>query len=232
MGSTDGQAQYTLYLGDKNYSSWSLRPWLALRQLGIAFTEVEVPLGGTGVNERHLAYSPNGLVPCLHDGDLQVFDSLAICEYLAERHPQLWPAERTARARARSIAAEMHSGFGQVRNQLPMNIRLRARGTALPAAVQKEVDRICLAWRDARTHLASGDGPFLFGAFSIADAMFAPVVWRFYSYNVALPADAAAYRDTMLALPAMREWQAAAEASTWRNPGQDELIHQHGGARV
>jgi glutathione S-transferase len=211
----------TLVIGNKNYSSWSLRPWIYLRQQGIAFEEVNVSLYQGDYKAQLARYTPVGKVPVLVDGTTTVWDSLAILEYLAERFSDKpgWPAAPAARALARSVSAEMHSGFQVLRQNLCMNVRKvlpwRPAGTpdAWPPEVLIEVARIEAAWAQCRTQ-RSGDGPFLFGQFSIADAMYAPVVWRLAGYSVPLGASARAYVDAMLALPAMREWHAAAVAET------------------
>ena len=211
----------TLVIGNKNYSSWSLRPWIYLRQQGIAFEEVNVSLYQGDYKAQLARYTPAGKVPVLVDGSTTVWDSLAILEYLAERFNDKpgWPAAPAARALARSVSAEMHSGFQGLRQNLCMNVRKvlpwRPAGTpdAWPPEVLTEVARIEAAWAQCRAQ-RSCDGPFLFGQFSIADAMYAPVVWRFAGYSVPLGASARAYVDAMLALPAMREWHAAAVAET------------------
>ncbi|ENY71255.1 glutathione S-transferase family protein [Aeromonas diversa] len=219
---------FTLYIGNQNYSSWSLRPWLLLKHFAVPFCATKVALTGQGVNERHQRYSDSGLVPCLHDGELKVWDSLAIAEYLAERYPEMWPARADLRARARSISAEMHSGFTALRSQLPMNIRLRARGAEPDAALARDLERIFTIWREARAMAESG--PYLFGPFSIADAMFAPVVWRLHSYHVAIPEELRPYMETMLHHPAMREWEQSALDEPERFPS-DALIDRFGGPR-
>lgn len=221
---------YQLYFGNMNYSSWSLRPWVLMKHFGIDFEPNKVAVGGTGPNERHRGYSDNGLVPCLHADGFQVWDTLAIAEFLAERHPGLWPADPLARARARSVACEMHSGFGAVRSAMPMNIKLRLKGAPLSTEVLADVARIATLWRDCPARFGDG-GPFLFGAFCIADAMFAAVVWRFFTYNVDLPEAAQRYRDAMLEHPAMREWEAGALAETVALPGYDAIAEQWGGPR-
>lgn len=199
-----------LVIGNKNYSSWSLRPWLAMKVAGIAFEEERIPLYLPESKARILAVNPAGKVPCLVDGTLRVWDSLSILEYLAETHPQLWPADRTARALARSVSAEMHSGFAQLRTHMSMNIRRSLPGRGRTPESLAEAARIMALWSDCRARHGAG-GPFLFGAFSNADAMYAPVVLRFRTYAVELPPDCDAYAQAVLALPAMREWIAAAE---------------------
>ena len=203
-----------LVVGNKNYSSWSLRPWLAMKVLGIPFREQRIPLYGEGSKEKILAYSPAGKVPCLLEGDKRVWDSLAILEYLAERHPGVWPADAALRARARSIAAEMHSGFPHLRNHMSMNIRRRYPGKGRTPEVLGEIRRIAEIWSECRK-------PFLFGAFCAADAMYAPVVLRFRTYEVELPRAARSYYDAVLELPAMHEWIAAAERETESIPQLD-----------
>jgi glutathione S-transferase len=190
-----------LVIGNKNYSSWSLRPWLAMKVLGLAFDEKRIPLDTPGTKQEILRYSPAGKVPCLVDGSLAIWDSLAILEYLAERHPQLWPADAAERAQARSIAAEMHSGFASLRNHMGMNVRKRYPGRGRTPEVLEEIKRIDALWSQAK-------GPFLFGAFGAADAMYAPVVLRFRTYEVRV--SNREYAAAMLALPAMREWIEAA----------------------
>ena len=191
-----------LVIGNKNYSSWSLRPWLAMKVLGLAFDEVRIPLYREGSKEQILRYSPAGKVPVLHDEGTVVWDSLAILEYLAEREPRLWPRAAAERARARAISAEMHAGFAKLREHMSMNIRKRYPGKGRTPEVLAEIGRISAIWGEAK-------GPFLFGEFSAADAMYAPVVLRFRTYAVEGPNRR--YMDTMLALPAMREWIEAAE---------------------
>ena len=209
----------TLVIGNKNYSSWSLRPWIYLKQQGISFDEVNVSLYQGDYKAQLARYTPAGKVPVLVDGAATVWDSLAILEYLSERYPDKpgWPAAPRARALARSVSAEMHAGFQALRQNLCMNVRKvypwRPVGAAnaWPPEVSTEVARIEAAWEQCRA-LRSGDGPFLFGQYSIADAMYAPVAWRLKGYSVPLGPGATAYVDAMLALPAMREWQAAAVA--------------------
>ena len=204
---------YRLIIGNKNYSSWSLRPWLLLRHLNLPFEEVWIPFTSAEFKQRVLEYSPAGKVPVLVDGDITVWDSLSIFEYLAECHPalNLWPQAPAERALARSISAEMHSGFMNLRNIMPMNCRKRFPGKGHTPEVLQDIARIISIWQDCRAkHAASG--PFLFGHFTIADAMYAPVVLRFRTYAVGLPAESQAYADAILVLSAMQEWLAAAVA--------------------
>ena len=191
-----------LVIGNRNYSSWSLRPWLAMKVLGLSFDEVRIALYRPGSKEQILRYSPAGRVPILHDGSTVVWDSLAILEYLAERHPQLWPHDAAQRAKARAVSAEMHSGFAKLREHMSMNIRKRYPGKGRTPEVLADVARVDAIWAQAK-------GPFLFGAFGAADAMYAPVVLRFRTYGVE-PTNRA-YMDAVLALPAMRDWIEAAE---------------------
>jgi glutathione S-transferase len=203
-----------LVITNKNYSSWSLRPWLLLKQLEIPFTEEKIGLNDPSFKARVRALSPAGLVPVLVDGDLVVWDSLAIVEYLAERFPDrgVWPAARAARARARSVCAEMHAGFKALRARLGMNVELDLPLPVLDLETRRDVARICDIWADCARFTNGGGGPFLFGAFSAADAYFAPVVRRFITYEVALPEAARRYVATIDALPTMKEWVAAARA--------------------
>jgi glutathione S-transferase len=197
-----------LVIGNKNYSSWSMRPWLALRANGIAFEEVFIPLYTDDADkQRILAFTHSGKVPALIDGDITIWDSLAIIEYAAERFPQarLWPEDRAARAHARSISAEMHSGFMALRNECGMNLHRPVGAVALSADARADVARIQEIWRECRARYGKL-GPFLFGAFGGADAMFAPVVHRFRTYAIAVEPEAQAYMDTMMRLPAFAEW--------------------------
>lgn len=207
---------YTLVIGTKRYSSWSLRPWLLMRQAGIGFEEVLVPLRLTTTSPEILKYSPSGLVPVLKHGDLTIWDSLAIAEYLNERHPtaRLWPADASVRAEARSVAAEMHSGFRELRLGLPMDFTSNSLKPEINEQCAADIGRIVEVWRGCRARHGSG-GPFLFGAFSVADALYAPVASRFSSYAVKLAdygdeGSAEAYRAMMMALPPMIDWGLAA----------------------
>lgn len=209
-----------LIIGNKNYSSWSLRPWLAARAAGLAFEEIRIPLFVPGSRERILAHSPSGKVPCLNDHGLTVWDSLAICEYLAEQAPQLWPADRAARAVARAVSAEMHSGFTNLRQHMSMNIRKDYAGHGRTPEVDADVARIAAIWNDCRARFGQG-GPYLFGAFSIADAMYAPVCFRFKTYGVRPDGAAGDYLAAMLADPHMRAWEADAVAEAEVLPDYD-----------
>ena len=200
-----------LIVANKNYSSWSLRAWLALAQAGIVFDEIRIALGMPDTREKLRGYSPAGKVPVLIDGNVKVWESIAICEYAAERWPEkhLWPSDRAARAHARSICAEMHAGFAALRAAMPMNCRSRYPGKGRNAAVDADIARIEALWGDC---LKRYGGPFLFGAFSIADAMYAPVVSRFLTYDVKLVGALQQYAQAVRDLPAMREWYAAGAA--------------------
>lgn len=205
-------AEFTIYLGNKNYSSWSLRPWLVLKHVGVPFGEVVIPLYEPASKATIMKYSPSGTVPALRHDQLVVWDSLAICEYLAESFPtfQLWPKDHDARAIARSVCAELHSGFQALRNHLPMNVRSSFPNRGVTAEVQAEINRVAAIWRDCRKRFGEGKGEFLFGHFSIADAIYAPLVTRFRTYKIQLERDAQSYCDTIMALPAMQEWITAA----------------------
>jgi glutathione S-transferase len=209
---------YRLVIGNKNTSSWSLRPWIAMRHFGIPFAEVNINLRAPDAKAQILRHSPSGKVPALLAGDAVVWDSLAILEFLAETHPDkaLWPADKDARARARSVAAEMHSGFRLLRDECPMDIVARTPRAMLSSQVEADVRRIVAIWSDCRNRSESG-GPFLFGSFGVADAMYAPVATRFRTYLPDLvpygdKGLAQAYVDAIFALPAFREWEAGAKA--------------------
>jgi glutathione S-transferase len=209
---------YTLVIGDKNISSWSLRPWLALKQCGIPFAEACIRLRQPDSKAEILRHSPSGKVPALKTRIGVVWDSLAILDYLAERHPEhkLWPSDEETRAAARSISAEMHSGFATLRNDMPMDLLGKLPCPPVSAALEGDIARVAAIWRNARERFGQG-GPFLFGAFTNADAMYAPVATRFRTYGVELghfgdDGTGAAYAATILALPAMEEWTKGAEA--------------------
>ncbi|MCL6416642.1 glutathione S-transferase family protein [Aestuariirhabdus sp. Z084] len=201
----------TLVIGNKNYSSWSLRPWLLLRQFGIAFNEIRITLRTSQFPEEVRHWSAAGKVPVLAAGELRVWDSLAICEYINEHYlaGSGWPQDSVSRALARAISAEMHSGFLALRTDMPMNCRRSVQGFQASSAVQQDIDRIVDIWNQCRERYGE-DGPWLFGEFSIADAMFAPVAVRFQGYGIELPAVAAEYQQQILSLPAMQEWLEAA----------------------
>jgi glutathione S-transferase len=206
----------TLVIGNKNYSSWSMRPWLAMRATGIAFDEVFIPLYTDKADkDRILSVSRAGKVPALVDGDITVWDSLSIIEYLSERFPEakLWPADRAARAHARSISAEMHSGFMALRNECGMNLHRPVRAVTLSEDAQANVARVQEIWSDCGARYGGG-GPFLFGAFTAADAMYAPVVHRFRTYEIKVSPVVQAYMETMMTLPAFAEWTKAGLAET------------------
>ena len=205
-------ADLTIYLGNKNYASWSLRAWLALKATGEAFEEVVIPLFQPGSKETLLKYSPSGKVPALHHGDTVVWDSLAICGYLTEKFPAagLWPDDPAAKAMARSISAEMHSGFQALRRDFPMNIRSSFPGREFSPEAQTDINRVMAIWRQCRSRFGEGNGDFLFGRFTIADAMYAPVVTRFLTYDVKLDRQCADYCERIMALPDMVAWRSAA----------------------
>jgi glutathione S-transferase len=211
-------SNYTLVIGDKNFSSWSLRPWIALKYFGIPFAEERVRLRRPESKAAILRHSPSGKVPALKDGDRVIWDSFAILEYLAEKHPEkfFWPKDANARAKARSVSAEMHAGFVTLRNEMSMDLLARIPSPPVGEALEADIRRIVAIWRDCRrTH--GTNGPFLFGQFSNTDAMFAPVATRFRTYGVDLSrfgddGMAQAYAETILALPAMAEWTEGAEA--------------------
>ena len=203
---------YTLYIGNKNYSSWSLRGWLATRLSGAPFREVVIQLRGT-YNPDNRAFSPTALVPALHDGTTAIWDSLAISEYLAERHAGMWPAEPVSRAWARSIAAEMHSSFGVLRNDMTMCIRERLDVRPWSDVLAANIARVQEIWTESRRHYGAA-GAYLCGAFSLADVFYAPVAFRFQTYGVQPAGAAGTYLEALLAHPLLREWEGAALAET------------------
>jgi glutathione S-transferase len=209
-------SNYTLAIGDKNFSSWSLRPWIALKYFGIPFAEERVRLRQKESKAEILRHSPSGKVPALKDGDRVVWDSLAILDYLAEKHPEksLWPKDERARAEARSVSAEMHSGFATLRNEMPMDLLARDPSPPIGDTLEADIRRIVAIWQ--RCHADHAAGGFLFGSFSNADAMYAPVATRFRTYGVDLAkfgddGTAQAYAEVILALPAVAEWTRGAE---------------------
>lgn len=203
---------YTLYIGNKNYSSWSLRGWLAVKLCGAPFVETMVPLVGAH-NPANRSFSPSARVPCLHDGHVVVWDSLAIAEYLAERHPGMWPTNPEVRAWARCVCAEMHSGFSSLRNDMTMCIRERVDVRPWSEALSCDIARVTEIWTEGRRRFGQG-GPYLCSTFSVADAFYAPVAFRFRTYGVTLEGAAAEYLQTLLDHPFLREWEAAALAET------------------
>ena len=200
----------TLIIGNKNYSSWSLRPWLVLRYLGIDFDEVRLALDTPEFKSQILRYSAVGRVPVFQDEQVQIWDSLAICEYLAESHPTLWPDERSERALARAFVSEMHSGFNALRNELPMNCRAEQRQITPSAAALADIDRIEQIWQQC-INLHANEGPWLFGRFGIIDAFFAPVALRFQGYRLTLSHNSLEYVRLQLANPLLQEWLCAGQ---------------------
>jgi glutathione S-transferase len=211
-----------LIIGNKNYSSWSLRPWIAMKVAGIAFEEEIIPLYEPGSREQVLKYSPAGKVPVLIDGETRIWESLAILEYLSEKFPKagLWPAEPRPRGLARAVASEMHAGFQALRKNCPMNLWLPVKKRPQPDDVMDNVKRIDALWNDCRSRFGQG-GAFLFGPFGAADAMYAPVASRLHSYDIAVSAVSRAYIDAVLALPAFAEWRAAGLKETWIMQGNE-----------
>jgi glutathione S-transferase len=205
-------AEASLTVSSKNYSSWSLRGFLLCRMAGLAFDEKIAPIDDPATRAELLLLSPSFLVPCLEDGEVKVWDTLAIAEYLAELKPtaRLWPTDKAARAHCRAVCGEMHSGFANLRSALPMNLKARHPGFKVWAGAQADIDRVTVIWRDC---LARYGGPYLFGKdATVADAMYAPVCTRFATYDVKLDPASAGYRDLMLKFPAMVDWTAAAKA--------------------
>ncbi len=214
---------YELYIANKNYSSWSLRPWVLMRELGIKFAEHLLRFGQSSSWSDFRKIAPSGTVPCLIDGDTVVWDSLAIAEYLAERHAGVWPSNSRARAWARSAAAEMHSGFGELRNRCTMSCGVRMRLKEIPAALERDITRIGALWNDG---LGRFGGPWLGGrAFTAVDAFFAPVAFRVQTYALELDAAAAGYAARLLRLESMRDWYAAALDEKFRDaPHEEEIL--------
>jgi glutathione S-transferase len=217
-GGSMAETGYTLVIGDKNYSSWSLRPWLALKACGVRFAEECIRLRQPESKAEIFRHSPSGKVPALKTDVGVICDSLAIVEYLAEQHPEarLWPEDREARAAARAVSAEMHSSFAALRNDMPMDLISRLPAPPMSEALQANIGRVVAIWRETRARFGK-DGPFLFGAFTNADAMYAPVASRFRTYGVDLAqfgddGTASAYVDTIFAMPAMAEWTEGAKA--------------------
>ncbi|EAW35559.1 glutathione S-transferase family protein [Lyngbya sp. PCC 8106] len=203
-------SKLTLVIGNKNYSSWSLRAWLTMKQAGLEFAEIRIPLSTPTFYQQVRQYSPSGQVPVLLDDDLTIWESLAICEYIADNFaPDLWPKDRKAKAIARSVSHEMHANFFNLRSQMPMDCRGRFPGEGMKPDVQADIDRVSTIWRECRQKYGE-NGDLLFGEFSIADAMFAPVVSRFITYGVKLGSVEQAYMDAIWSLPAINTWIDAA----------------------
>jgi glutathione S-transferase len=216
---------YRLYIANKNYSSWSLRPWVLMREQGIAFEERQVTFEAENWT-RFRQFSPNGRVPCLSDGDTTVWDSLAIAEYLAERHTGVWPTEGKARAWARCAAAEMHSSFGTLRTICSMSCGIRVRLREISSDLKKDISRFDELWNEG---LERFGGPFLAGStFTTVDAFYAPVVFRVQTYDLPLSAVGKSYQSRLLGLASMREWYAAALAETWRHPEHEADFERFG----
>lgn len=217
---------YTLHIANKNYSSWSLRPWLLLRVLGIPFDEKIHPFPESGTWDLYRTFSPSGKVPCLEDGNIRVWDSLAIAEYLAEQHEGVWPSDKPARAWARCAAAEMHSSFQALRNNCGMSCGVRIQLHEISPALQKDIARIDELWNQG---LQKFGGPFLAGAsFTAVDAFFAPVVFRAQTYHLSLSLAAQNYMKLILGLSPMDAWYEAALAETWREPAHEKEIMDAG----
>ena len=216
----------TLFIGNKNYSSWSLRPWILMRALSIPFEErVEFFLEDS-CWDKFRAFSPNGLVPCLHDGEFVVWESLAIVEYLAEQHAGVWPEDSNARVWARCASSEMHAGFSALRNECPMNCGFRVELNSISAALQQNLDRLDELWSEG---LKRFGGPYLAGeSFTAVDAFYAPVAFRVQTFNLTLSDTAMAYVQRMLSLDVMREWYEAALEETWREAGHDQESYEAG----
>lgn len=214
----------TLYIANRNYSSWSLRPWLMMRQLGLAFDEQLMPFGREETWRDYRALGGSGKVPMLVEGDRMVWDSLAIIETLAEDHVEVWPADAKARAWARSACAEMHSGFQVLREICTMNVGVTVVLDNIPPALQQDIDRVITLWQQG---LSSFGGPYLAGErFTAVDAFFAPVVFRFWGYQLEAPESCQRYLETLLSLPGMQEWEKAALEEPWRDPAhEDDLTH-------
>jgi len=210
----------TLVIGNKNYSSWSLRPWMLLKHLSLTFNEVLIPLDTPEFKEQVEQYGPSGRVPVLRHGTHSIWDSLAIFEHLAELASKGWPQERQARAIARSVCAEMHSGFSNLRMEWPMNARARNRRTPMTPGLEADIDRVNEIWNDCRRRFGAG-GPWLFGEYSIADAMYAPVVLRFKTYGAQVSETARWYLATALEDSALQEWMQAAQSEQWRLPASE-----------
>ena len=217
---------YELYIGNRNYSSWSLRPWALMRALSIPFVEHVVPFDPGTSWRKFRAFSPSGKVPCLVDGTSVVWDSMAIAEYLAERHAGVWPRDPLARAWARSAAAEMHAGFAALRQRCSMNCGVRVRLAGIPPDLQRDLDRVDELWSEG---LRRFGGPFLAGSgFTVADAFYCPVAYRIRTYGIELTGAARDYAGRLLQLPAMLEWEGAALAEPWREASHEREVTEYG----
>ena len=214
-------SQLTLVIGNKNYSSWSLRPWILMKHLGLEFQELLIPLYRPGAQEALDKHCPGGKVPVLHQGGVCIWESLAICEHVAELAGRGWPKALEARAMARSICAEMHAGFSELRNAWPMNLRARNRRVPITPRVQADVERVEKIWSECRSRFGASGGPWLFGEYSVADAMFAPVVLRFNTYGEGFSDNTRAYMTTVIEDPAMQEWMQAGEQEPWKIASSD-----------
>ncbi len=216
MGRSDSGGRFTLVIGNKNYSSWSLRSWLLMRVADISFGEVLLPLDTDEFEQKIHDYSPSGCVPVLIEGKTAIWDTLAIAEYLAEVFPEkhLWPADAAARAQARAVSAEMHSGFPDLRRELPMNLRRPVGAVPVSKGTLGDIDRIFKIWRGCREEWGRG-GQFLFGDFSIADAFYAPIATRFRTYGLELDEIVGSYVEVIHRLPAFLEWQQEARDEPW-----------------
>ena len=217
---------YTLYIGNKNYSSWSLRPWVLLSELDIPFEEKLIPFKGQSNWDTFRAFAPNGKVPCLVDGDITVWDSSAIAEYVAEEYPQVWAADKAARAWGRCVAAEMHSGFGALRTMCGMNVGLRVQLHEITEGLKNDVARVDELWSEGIERFG---GPFLTGeTFTAADAFYAPVAFRAQTYGLNLSQSSSDYCQHILGLKSMQAWSEAALAETWRSKSSDDVVKKFG----
>jgi glutathione S-transferase len=208
-------SEFTLVIGNKNYSSWSLRPWILMKKLEVEFREVMVRLNQPNSRDEMEKYGPSGKVPVLRRGELCIWDSLAICEYVAELTGRGWPKDPDARAVARSVCAEMHSGFANLRSEWPMNARARNRRTAMTPSLEADIDRVEEIWGECRSRFGKTGGPWLFGEYSVADAMYAPVVLRFNTYGAQLSESARWYMASVIEDPVLQSWLRAAHDEPW-----------------
>lgn len=217
---------YTLFIANKNYSSWSLRPWVLMQALAIPFEESLSPLNSATNREKYKSFSPSALVPCLHDGDIVVWESLAIVEYLAEQNSGVWPEDRVARAWARSASAEMHAGFNALRQDCSMNCGVRVKLNRISPALQQNIERLNELWSEGLTRFG---GPFLAGdKFTAVDAFFAPVAFRIQTYALPVSGQSLSYVQNLLALEPMQKWEAAALQEVWRDEDHEQEIFSAG----